>query len=81
MGDIMAMTAAEIEALIRQKLPDSVVQITDLAGDGNHYQASVTSALFAGKSKLQQHQMVYDALGERMGGELHALSIKTIAKT
>lgn len=77
----MAMTAAEIEALIRQKLPDSVVQITDLAGDGNHYQASVSSAQFAGKSKLQQHQMVYDALGERMGGELHALSIKTIAKT
>lgn len=81
MGDIMAMTAAEIETLIRQKLPDSVIDITDLAGDGNHYQASISSAEFAGKSKLQQHKMVYDALGDRMGGELHALSIKTTAKT
>ncbi len=75
----MAMKAEEIERLIKAGLPDAVVTITDLAGDGNHYQANVISAAFAGKRLVQQHQMVYDALGGRMGGELHALALTTAA--
>jgi stress-induced morphogen len=73
----MAMTADEIQALIRTSLPDAEVTIEDLAGDGNHYRARVVSALFAGKSRVRQHQMVYQALGDRMGGELHALALVT----
>jgi len=73
----MAMPAAEIEALIRAALPDATVEIRDLAGDGDHYQALVTSAAFAGKSRVQQHKLVYEALGGRMGGELHALQLTT----
>ncbi|BBC74073.1 ATP-binding protein [Altererythrobacter sp. B11] len=73
----MAMPAAEIEALIRAALPDAEVVIEDLAGDGDHYLARVTSPAFAGKSRVQQHKMVYDALGGRMGGELHALQLTT----
>ena len=73
----MAMSAAEIEALIRTALPDAEVTIEDLAGDGDHYLAHVTSAAFAGKSRIAQHKMVYDALGGRMGGELHALQLRT----
>jgi stress-induced morphogen len=73
----MAMSAEEIEALIRAALPDAEVVIEDLAGDGNHYRARVTSPDFAGKSRIQQHKMVYDALGGRMGGELHALQVVT----
>jgi stress-induced morphogen len=73
----MAMPAAEIEALIRAALPDAEVAIDDLAGDGNHYRARVSSSAFAGKSRVQQHKMVYDALGGRMGGELHALQLVT----
>ena len=73
----MAMPAAEIEALIKAALPDATVEIHDLAGDGDHYQALVTSAAFAGKSRVQQHKLVYDALGGRMGGELHALQLTT----
>jgi stress-induced morphogen len=73
----MAMMADEIERLIKAGLPDATVAITDLAGDGNHYQANVVSAAFKGKRLVQQHQMVYDALGGRMGGELHALALTT----
>lgn len=73
----MAMPAAEIEALIRAALPDAEVAIEDLAGDGNHYRARVSSPVFAGKSRVQQHKMVYEALGGRMGGELHALQLVT----
>jgi len=75
----MAMAAAEIEALIRAALPDAVVTIDDLAGDGDHYSARVVSAAFAGVSRVRQHQMVYDALGGRMGGALHALALTTAA--
>jgi len=73
----MVMIAADIEALIKGALPDADVTIEDLAGDGNHYRAIVSSAAFAGKSRVQQHKMVYDALGGRMGGELHALQVVT----
>ena len=73
----MAMSAAEIEALIKTALPDADVVIEDLAGDGDHYRARVISTAFAGKSRVQQHKMVYDALGGRMGGELHALQVVT----
>ena len=75
----MAMTAQDIERLIKAGLPDAKVTITDLAGDGNHYQATVISAAFEGKRLVQQHQLVYDALGGRMGGELHALALTTSA--
>jgi stress-induced morphogen len=73
----MAMPAAEIEAMIRAALPDAEVEITDLAGDGDHYAARVTSVAFAGLSRVKQHKLVYDALGGRMGGELHALQLTT----
>ena len=73
----MAMPAAEIEAMIRAALPDAEVEITDLAGDGDHYAARVTSAAFAGLTRVKQHKLVYDALGGRMGGELHALQLTT----
>ena len=73
----MAMPAAEIEALIRAALPDADVTITDLAGDGDHYAARVVSEAFRGKSPVQRHKLVYAALGGRMGGELHALQLKT----
>lgn len=73
----MAMSAPEIEALIRAALPDAEVVIEDLVGDGDHYMARVTSPAFAGKSRVQQHKMVYDALGGRMGGALHALQLTT----
>ena len=75
----MAMTADQIEALIRAGLPDAQVTIEDLAGDGNHYRAHVVAPGFRGKSRVQQHQMVYRALGGRMGGELHALALTTAA--
>ncbi|BCX18553.1 MAG: ATP-binding protein [Geminicoccaceae bacterium] len=73
----MPMPASEIERLIRAALPDARVEIHDLAGDGDHYRAIVTSEAFRGKSRLQQHQLVYKALGEKMGGELHALALET----
>jgi stress-induced morphogen len=75
----MAMDAREIEQLIRQALPDAKVEIQDLAGDGDHYAANVVSAAFKGKSRVQQHQMVYAALQGRMGGQLHALALQTSA--
>ena len=73
----MAMDAGEIERMIKAALPDAVVVIKDLAGDGDHYAATVTSAAFAGKSRVQQHQMVYGALQGNMGGVLHALALTT----
>jgi stress-induced morphogen len=73
----MAMAADDIKAMIRSALPDALVEITDLAGDGDHYAARVTSAAFAGKSRVAQHKLVYDALGGRMGGALHALQLTT----
>ena len=74
----MAMAAAEIEELIRAGIPDASVEITDLAGDGDHYAARVTSASFAGLSRVKQHKAVYAALGDRMGGVLHALQLTTV---
>ena len=76
----MAMSMAEIESMIREALPDAKVEVKDLAGDGNHYSANVVSAAFAGKSRVQQHQMVYSALKGRMGGVLHALALTTSAQ-
>ncbi len=73
----MPMPAAEIEALIRAALPDSRVEITDLAGDGDHYAARVVSESFRGLPRVKQHQRVYEALGGRMGGALHALQLTT----
>ncbi|HYH71267.1 MAG TPA: BolA family transcriptional regulator [Methyloceanibacter sp.] len=75
----MAMAANEIEQLIKERFPDATVEIQDLAGDGDHYSASVVSEAFRGKSRVQQHQMVYEALQGRMGGALHALALKTSA--
>jgi stress-induced morphogen len=75
----MAMNAREIEALIRTALPDAKVTIRDLAGDGDHYAAEVVSEAFRGKSRVQQHQMVYSALKGNMGGTLHALALQTSA--
>jgi stress-induced morphogen len=77
----MAMQAGEIEKLIRAKFPDAEIEIKDLAGDGDHFAAHVVSSAFAGKTRVQQHQMVYEALGGRMGGVLHALALTTAAKT
>jgi stress-induced morphogen len=71
------MAAAEIERFIKEALPDAAVEIRDLAGDGNHYAATVASSAFKGKSRVQQHQMVYASLKGRMGGELHALALTT----
>jgi stress-induced morphogen len=71
------MSAADIERYIKEALPDAKVEIRDLAGDGDHYAANVISAAFKGKSRVQQHQMVYAALKGRMGGELHALALQT----
>lgn len=76
----MAMTAVELETLLRQAFPDAVIEIQDLAGDGDHYKATVRSAAFAGKSRVAQHQMVYAALGGQMGGALHALALDTAPK-
>ena len=73
----MAMAASQIEAMIKALLPDAQVTITDLAGDGDHYAAHVVSASFAGKPRVAQHKLVYQALGGRMGGELHALQLTT----
>ena len=73
----MAMNLKEIEDLIKEAMPDASVEIQDLAGDGNHYSATVSSAQFQGKSKIEQHKMVYNSLKGRMGNELHALAIKT----
>ena len=76
----MAMQAAEIERLIKEALPDASVEIRDLAGDGDHYAATVVSPSFKGKSRVQQHQIVYAALKGNMGGVLHALALQTAAE-
>lgn len=73
----MPMAAGEIEAMIRAGIPDARVEITDLAGDGDHYAARVVSASFRGLPRIKQHQAVYAALGGRMGGVLHALQLTT----
>jgi stress-induced morphogen len=75
----MAMQAQEIEALIKSALPDALVSIEDLAGDGDHYAATVVSESFRGISRVKQHQIVYAALRGRVGGELHALALQTSA--
>jgi stress-induced morphogen len=75
----MPMSAKEIEQLIREKLPDAEITIKDLAGDGDHYAAHIVSESFRGKTRVQQHQMVYDALRGNMGGALHALALQTAA--
>lgn len=74
----MPMAAEDISAMIRAAIPDAQVEITDLAGDGDHYAARVTSASFAGLSRVKQHKAVYEALGGRMGGVLHALQLTTV---
>jgi len=73
----MPMSAAEIERLIRDAIPDAKITIDDLRGDGDHYAAHVVSATFKGKTRVQQHQMVYQALKGRMGNELHAMALQT----
>ena len=73
----MPMDPGQIESLIKESLPDAQVTIQDLAGDGDHYAALVVSSAFQGKTRVQQHQMVYQALQGRMGGELHALALQT----
>ena len=76
----MAMNPNEIEKLIKEGIPDAQVNIVDLAGDGNHYSASIISATFKGKSKIEQHKIVYGSLKGKMGNELHALAITTKEK-
>ena len=73
----MAMDLKEIERLIKEAFSDATVEIQDLAGDGNHYSATVTSSKFSGKSKIEQHKMVYNSLKGKMGNQLHALALKT----
>jgi stress-induced morphogen len=73
----MPLTAHELHHLIKDALPDADIRIRDLAGDGDHYAATVTSAAFIGKSRVQQHQMVYQALQGKMGETLHALALQT----
>ncbi|MCB1437055.1 MAG: BolA family transcriptional regulator [Rhodobiaceae bacterium] len=73
----MAMDESEIRRLIKEALPDAKVEIRDLAGDGDHYSATVVSAAFQGKTRVQQHQLVYAALKGKMGGQLHALALQT----
>lgn len=75
----MAMSVAEIEALIKAALPDATITVEDLAGDGDHYAATVVSERFRGIPRVRQHQLVYEALQGRMGGALHALALQTSA--
>ena len=75
----MPMAADEIETMIRAAIPDAEIEITDLAGDGDHYAAEVVAEAFRGKNRVQQHQMVYQALKGNMGGVLHALALQTSA--
>ena len=73
----MTMSINEIESLIKEAIPDAIVNIQDLAGDSNHYSATISSTAFKGKSKIEQHKIVYNSLKGKMGNELHALSIIT----
>ena len=77
----MPIAQDELHNLISQSFPDAVIEITDLAGDGDHYSATIISSAFAGKSRVAQHQMVYAALNGKMGGALHALALKTSTPT
>jgi len=76
----MSLKLEEIRNLIKKSIPDAEITIQDLAGDDNHYSATIKSKLFAGKSKIEQHKLVYKALGSKMGGELHALALNTIER-
>ncbi len=76
----MAMTAQQIKHFIEEALPDSIVEIEDLKGDGDHYSAVVKSKSFLGKTRVEQHKMVYDSFNGKMGNELHALKLKTITE-
>ena len=76
----MAMNISEIEDLIKNSIPDANINIQDLAGDGNHYSAIIVSSIFNGKSKIEQHKIVYNSLKGKMGNELHALAITTKEK-
>ena len=73
----MPVNLTEIENLIKEAIPDAVIDIQDLVGDGNHYSATIISSVFKGKSKIEQHKIVYNSLKGKMGNELHALAIKT----
>ncbi|MGI9483374.1 MAG: BolA family protein [Hyphomicrobiales bacterium] len=75
----MPMNAHDLETMLKEAFPNAVVEIRDLAGDGDHYAANIVSAEFTGKSRVQQHQLVYKALKGKMGGELHALALQTSA--
>ncbi len=77
----MPMPQAELEARLREAFPDAELAIEDLAGDGDHYRARIVSAAFAGLNRVRQHKLVYDALGGRVGAELHALALQTSAPT
>ena len=77
----MPMNIHDIEDLLREAFPTATIQVQDLAGDGDHYAATVEAVEFAGKSRVQQHQMVYNALKGKMGGELHALALQTAVKS
>ena len=74
------MKLEEIKSLIKKAIPDAEITIQDLAGDENHYSATIKSQIFSGKSKIEQHKLVYKALGSKMGGELHALALNTIER-
>ena len=76
----MPMSAAELESSLRAMFPDAEIQIEDLAGDGDHYRARIASVAFKGLSRVRQHQLVYAALKGRVGGELHALAVETVAR-
>ena len=75
----MSMDLKEIEKHIKEALPDAIIEIQDLAGDGNHYSATIKSKVFSGKSRIEQHKLVYKALKGKMGNELHALALNTLA--
>lgn len=77
----MAISISELRQLLNDAFPDASIDVVDLAGDNDHYQASITSQQFIGKSRIQQHQMVYQALKGKMGDELHALALKTRTPT
>ena len=76
----MGLKIEEIKKLIKASIPDAEISIEDLAGDENHYSATIKSKIFSGKSKIEQHQLVYSALNGRMGNELHALALKTLER-
>ena len=76
----MGLKLEEIENLIKKAIPDAEITIKDLAGDNNHYSATIKSKVFSGKSRIEQHKLVYKALGEKMGNELHALALNTLER-